>query len=157
MREKERIFKVEFQGEGGIDAGGPYNETWSIVCEELQSKFLPLFVPTQNNTHNIGENRDTWIINPSATAPAHIEMFTFLGKCFGVAIRTSNNLNLCLPPLFWKRLILEDVTVKDLKSTDECCFQLLEILRNLEGQGIGEEEFKDVIDETFTTNDSSMR
>ena len=59
-------------------------------------------------------------------------MFLFLGKIMGVAIRTQNNLNLSFPPLFWKRLTLEEVTDKDLKATDECCYQLLEILRNLE-------------------------
>lgn len=37
LRDRERVFKVEFVGEGGIDAGGPYNEVISTICEELQS------------------------------------------------------------------------------------------------------------------------
>jgi hypothetical protein len=35
MRNSERLYKVEFYGEGGIDAGGPYNESISIICDEL--------------------------------------------------------------------------------------------------------------------------
>lgn len=38
----------------------------------------------------------------------------------GVAIRTQNNMNLTLPPLFWKRLVIEDVDIEDLKGVDEC-------------------------------------
>jgi hypothetical protein len=88
LRDRERIFKVEFIGEGGIDAGGPYNEVISCITDELQSRFLPLFVPTSNNVHNVGEHRDAWIINPSATSALALDMFLFLGKMLGVAIRT---------------------------------------------------------------------
>lgn len=51
-----------------------------------------------------------------------MDMLLFLGKMIGVAIRTQNNLNLSLPPLFWKRLIMDDVTATDLKGCDEVCF-----------------------------------
>jgi hypothetical protein len=66
----------------------------------------------------MGECRDGWILNPNANTSQNIEMFTFLGKMFGVAIRTQNNLNLSLAPLFWKRLINDDVSPADLKSCD---------------------------------------
>jgi len=76
----------------------------------------------------------------------------------GVAIRTQNNLNFSFPPIFWKKLVMEDPTEADLKGMDECCYQMLEILRNLKGQGIGEEEFKEMFaDEMFTTTDSGGR
>jgi E3 ubiquitin-protein ligase HERC2 len=75
-------------GEGATDAGGPYNEVMSIICDELQSKYLSLFVQSQNAVHNIGENRDTWVINPRAENHLSKELFLFLGKMIGVAIRT---------------------------------------------------------------------
>ena len=59
FRNSERIFKVTYMGEGAIDAGGPYNEVMSNICDELQSNYLPLLTPTQNNTNNVGENRDS--------------------------------------------------------------------------------------------------
>jgi len=82
------VFKVNFVGEGSVDAGGPYNEVISAITEELQSKFLTLLVPTSNNTHNVGDNRDAWIVNPSADSKHMLDMYVFLGKMMGVAIRT---------------------------------------------------------------------
>lgn len=64
-RNPERIFKVNYRGEGSIDAGGPYNEVMSNICEELQSNYLKLFVKTPNNANNLGEHRDCWTINPA--------------------------------------------------------------------------------------------
>lgn len=158
FRNHERIFKVVFRGEGATDAGGPYNEAMSAMCDELMSRFLPLFVPTQNNSHNVGENRDAWIINPSADSQLQLDLFQFLGKLMGVAIRTQNNLNLTLPPLFWKRLMLEEVTIHDLKGVDECCCQMLDILRNLQEHDITPEKFSETFENIcFSTHDSSGR
>ena len=158
FRNPERIFKVVFKGEGSTDAGGPYNEVMSTICDELMSKFIPLFIPSQNNVHNVGDNRDAWLINPIANNTLHIDLFQFLGKLMGVAIRTQNNLNLTLPPLFWKRLMIEEVTVSDLKGVDECCFQMLEILRNLDEQGITSANFSEAFENlVFTATDSSGR
>lgn len=158
FRNAERIFKVVFRGEGATDAGGPYNEAMSAMCDELMSRFLPLFVPTQNNIHNVGENRDAWIINPSADSALQLDLFQFLGKLMGVAIRTQNNLNLTLPPLFWKRLMLEEVTVADLKGVDECCCQMLDILNNLREHEITPEKFPETFENIcFSTHDSSGR
>ena len=58
-RNSERVYKINYRGEASIDAGGPYNESMSNICDELQSSFLRLFVQTQNNVHNMGENRET--------------------------------------------------------------------------------------------------
>jgi hypothetical protein len=158
FRNQERIFKVVFRGEGATDAGGPYNEAISAICDELMSRFLPLFVPTQNNLHNVGENRDAWIINPSADSPLQLDLLQFLGKLMGVAIRTQNNLNLTLPPLFWKRLMLEEVNLSDLKGVDECCCQMLDILKNLQEHEITPEKFPDTFENIcFSTHDSCGR
>ena len=89
----------------------------------------------------MGENRDTWIINPAADTKADMDLFLFLGKLMGVAIRTQNNLNLAFPPLFWKRLMLEQVTVRDLRAVDVCLVEILAILRNLEANDITRETF----------------
>jgi hypothetical protein len=35
LRNSERIFTVNFVGEGATDAGGPYNEVMSIICDEV--------------------------------------------------------------------------------------------------------------------------
>lgn len=84
-----QIFKVEFKGEGSIDAGGPYRETLTNICNELQSTVLPLLIPTPNNKNNHGQYRECWMVNPSATSPAHLEMFMYFGHYIGAAIRSS--------------------------------------------------------------------
>ena len=155
LRNEERIFQVNFTGEGSIDAGGPYNEVISNICEELQSKYLPLMVQCPNGVQNLGENRECWVPNPAASSAILREMFVFLGKLFGVAIRTQNNLNLCLPPIFWKRLLFSEVHTSDVKSFDECIYQTLDILRHLPEQGITPDTFQSAFtEEVFSTRDS---
>ena len=151
FRNAERIFKVTYRGEGAIDAGGPYNEVISNFCEELQSDYLPLLTPTQNHLNNTGEYRDAWILNSKSHENAE-EMFLFLGKIIGVAIRTQNNLNLCLAPLVWKKIVADCIEYSDLKSVDEICYQMIEIIRNLDTKGITKENFLTAFsDEVFTT------
>ena len=155
LRDEERIFQVNFTGEGSIDAGGPYNEVISNICEELQSKYLPLFVQCPNGVQNLGENRECWVPNPAASSGIQREMFVFLGKLFGVAIRTQNNLNLSLPPVFWKRLIFDEIGVRDVKGFDECIYQTIDILRHMPEQGITPDTFQSAFTgEVFTTRDS---
>ena len=85
-------------------------------------------------------------------------MFTFLGKLFGIAIRTQNNMKLMLPPIFWKKVTLADITHKDLKDVDTSSFQAIELLKNLQAQGIGPDEFPTMFEDLcFCTNDSSGR
>ena len=155
FRNPERIYKVNFRGEASTDAGGPYNESISNMCDEIQSSYLRLLVPSQNNTQNIGENRDSWVINPSATDKIDYDLFTFLGKLMGTAIRTQNNLNLSLPPIFWKRLIRDPINVRDLRGMDVCAVQILEILQNPEANELTPETFSFAFEESFTTHDSS--
>lgn len=54
---------MKFDGEGSTDAGGPYRECFSNLCQELMG-VLPLFVRTPNNTHAVGEGRDQFVPNP---------------------------------------------------------------------------------------------
>ena len=49
---------------------------------------LPLLVPCANNKHAVGQNREKWFVNPGANSPTHMQMFAFLGKLMGIAIRT---------------------------------------------------------------------
>lgn len=96
------IFKVTFKGEGGSDHGGLYRDCITSVCTELQSKLLPLLIPTPNNKSEHGENRESFIVNPSSTKATHLEMFRYFGYFLGMAIRSEQYLPLDLAPIFWK-------------------------------------------------------
>ena len=43
-----KAWRACFVGERSYDAGGPYRESISNITEELQSSWLPLLIPTQN-------------------------------------------------------------------------------------------------------------
>lgn len=154
----ERAFRVELTGEGATDAGGPYNEIISTMCEEIMSDFLPLFLPSPNNSLNTGLFRDAYIPHPDSTSSLHMAMYRFLGVLFGIAIRTQNNLALTFPPLFWKRMAQEPVELQDLKGIDENSVKALELLRDPKSQNVSEEDFAQLLTEfTFTTKNSAGR
>ena len=155
-RNSERVFHVNFKQEGATDAGGPYNETISHMCDELMSDFLPLFIPSPNAKHEVGQHRDCFLVNPEANSSKHLEMFCFLGKLFGAAIRTQNNLNLILPPLFWKKLCLQELQTIDLKDIDENTFQAVEMIRNPSASNLKESDVEAMIEDlNFTTRNSA--
>jgi E3 ubiquitin-protein ligase HERC2 len=117
-------------GENAIDAGGPYRESWSGFAQELMSPALPLLSRSPNSVHQVGSNRETWVLNPDATSPDHLQMFAFLGKLIGMAVRTRNYLELNLAPIVWKAIVEETVTLADVKAIDEVACNMLESLKD---------------------------
>ena len=105
-----RCYKVEFKGEGSIDAGGPFRDTISNMCNEMMSSALPLLIPTPNNKNNHGQFRECWMVNPSSQSPTHLDMFKFFGYYIGYAIRSEQALPLDLAPIFWKLLLEEHLS-----------------------------------------------
>jgi len=70
----------------------------------------------------MGENRDCWMVNPTANTEDDLELFTFLGKLMGVAIRSKMSLNLTLAPITWKKLLKSTLSLYDIKGFDEPCY-----------------------------------
>lgn len=59
----------------------------------------------------------------------HLRQFRFIGKLMGCGMRTSNPLGLDLPPLFWRRFLGEECSVRDLATVDERFVRAVEALR----------------------------
>ncbi len=80
---------------------GPYREVLSQICMELQSGALPLLIPCPNKqlagqTIGVGENRDKFILRPSATSPNHLvrsprELVWLVGRRFRLARRCTSS------------------------------------------------------------------
>ena len=119
LRRENKLYEVTFMGEYAQDAGGPYRETFDMYMEELQSTALPLLYPPPNRTHAAGECRDRWILNPNALSTLELEMYCFLGKIMGIAIRSRGFLNLNLSKFIWKLIAGEEPTITDLRMVDE--------------------------------------
>jgi len=55
-------------------------------------------------------------------------MFRFVGRLFGLAIRSRHCLNLSLAPCIWKRLLGEPITVRDIISVDVRTGRVLKVI-----------------------------
>lgn len=97
LRRPSRAWKIDFQGEGSIDAGGPYHESVSQVCTELMagSQTLPLLIPIPADRSHAAAARARQP-HPSLTAPFHARCYEFLGILMGIALRTEKPLDLSL-------------------------------------------------------------
>ena len=82
-------FRANFETEG-IEDSGSTRKTFSSMFEELHSNILTLLIPSKNNKLKKGEYQDRWIINPSCTNPALLEMFKSLGAFIAHAFRNGN-------------------------------------------------------------------
>jgi hypothetical protein len=157
LRRSNKLYNCVFMGERSHDAGGPYRESWSMYCTELQSSALPLLIKTHNAREQIGRNREKWTLNPGATSDTQLEMFTFLGKIMGIAIRSEGYLALNLPSIVWKLLSNDQPTLDDLEAIDQMVLQSMDQVRNIDQQGVDADTFEDIMDLNFTVMTSDDR
>jgi len=110
LRQTARAWTVYLDGEGAQDMGGPYYESISAICAELQScpdaeigdthQPLPVLIPTPNQRAGVGSHQECWLPHPQADAA----LLQLLGILLGVAVRTRVPLDLDLPPLVYRAL-----------------------------------------------------
>ena len=151
LRRSDKLYTAQFMGERAHDAGGPYRESFAMYAQELQSKSLPLMLPTPNGRHAVGYNRDKWVLNPASTSNTHLEMFAFLGKLMGIAIRSKEYLALSIPSIIWKLLVSDTVTLDDLEGIDYSLVKSMNSIRHIDETGMDAEMFSMTFFETFTT------
>jgi len=158
FRQEDQSWTVKFVNEGAEDAGGPYRESLVLLCAELQSPLLPLFIQCPNAKEGTGENRDKYIPNPDCADPSFLQMYFFIGKLMGIAVRTKTVLDLDLSSFIWKPLVGEEPTVADLDAIDMNFVQFgIRSLENPEAAGITKESFSSVIFNTFVATSASGR
>jgi len=76
FRKKEvdgRIYRINFRGEGSIDAGGPFRDSLVNIADELESGLVALLIKSPNNRNDHGSDRDCFILNPNSKSPSHLE------------------------------------------------------------------------------------
>lgn len=136
-------FEVVFRGEHVVGEGGPWRQFFTDVAKELQDSETncPLFIPCPNRDAKSGNNRDKFILKPSASSSLMLEMFEFLGLLFGCCIRTGVRLPIDLPSFIWKPLVNAALTRQDLDDIDHQTCQVLDFIENCE-----EKEFQQLVD-----------
>lgn len=80
LRGTGQLWHVIFSGEQAHDSGGPYRESWTVMCEELMSPILPLLRPCPNARGGVGDHQGCWLLNSEAASNDQLQMFEFLGK-----------------------------------------------------------------------------
>ncbi|KAH9259441.1 hypothetical protein BASA81_002484 [Batrachochytrium salamandrivorans] len=119
LRGKGQLYRATLRGMRAHDDGGPYRQSMATYCEELMSTpGTGLFLPCANRTNEIAVNRDRWLPNPGCCSAMQLQMFEFVGKLMGIALRNREFLNLRLPTLVWKWLVNRRPTFEDLRAVD---------------------------------------
>jgi hypothetical protein len=78
LRRNDRAFEVVFKDEGAQDAGGPYREAITQICQEMQ--VVPgLFLPTPNNVEQYGPSQDSVLPNPQPS-DTQAQYLVFVGQ-----------------------------------------------------------------------------
>ena len=91
----------------------------------MEDGLVPLLIKSPNNRNDHGQNRDCFILNPTSTSPAHLEMFKWLGGFIAYGILSKSPVPLSLAPTVWKQILGEQMTLSDLESIDAYSSQVL--------------------------------
>ena len=130
-RKGDRLFEVNMGAEGGIDAGGPYREILSNICDDLQSDYVELFIKTPNNKYKQGDLTDKYIINPDCNNINYKKAFQFIGKLMVLAISSGDVLSLNLHPIIWKSLLDNKITFKEYETIDINSYKFIKDLEEI--------------------------
>jgi hypothetical protein len=130
LRGHGQLYRATMRGMRAHDDGGPYRQSFHTYCAELLS--VPgtgLFLPCANRVNEIYVNRDRWLPNPQAKSTLALNMYMFVGKLMGIAIRNAEYLDLRLPSMVWKLLCNQQVEIDDLRQVDLLFVNVLDEVR----------------------------
>ncbi|KAG7402033.1 hypothetical protein PHYBOEH_007247 [Phytophthora boehmeriae] len=106
--------KITFEGEPGIDAGGLLREWFGIVCKQIFSEKMGLFVPTK------GEDMSYWIDPLSGEKNKnHLKLFRLAGILIGKALFEGLVLDVHLALPLLKHMLGIPISFSDLEFLDE--------------------------------------
>lgn len=136
---KNKLF-ICFQGEEGLDYGGPAREFFFLLSRELFNPYYGLFEYSASDMYTVQ-------ISPMSAFQEHaLEWFQFAGRVLGVALIHQYLLDAFFTRPFYKALLRETTwTLSDLETLDpEYCQSLIWIKEN---------DITDVLDLTFSVTE----
>lgn len=156
------MLQITFNGESGIDAGGVFREGVSRIVEDIFSEHFNLFILCPNGVHKVHVNTEMYLPNPDHIGSLALKMFEFTGKLMGMSLRAKLDLPFELPPLIWKKLIGESVSLEDLMGIDVITAELLRAIRTCEDDGITsnsefEMKYEDKLKFVYTSSGGVLR
>jgi len=117
--------EVDFQGEEGLDLGGPTREWFSVLSQDIFNANYALFI--------LATNGASFQPNPrSYINPDHLDYFTFIGRVIGKALLDGLCLEVHFTRSFYKHILGQEVTVSDLEDLDPDMYKGLQSLLSLD-------------------------
>ncbi|CCD16248.1 unnamed protein product [Trypanosoma congolense IL3000] len=114
------MFKVRLPGFASIDAGGPYRDILSQLASEIMTVH-PSGEFQQNPVFKDYGSDGQLAVMPNvawSTDSQSASVFAFFGKLLAACFVSKDLLTVEFPPLFWKLLLGEETTVRDLRVVD---------------------------------------
>ncbi len=136
---KNKIF-ICFQGEEGLDYGGPAREFFFLLSRELFNPYYGLFEYSASDMYTVQ-------ISPMSAFQEHaLEWFQFAGRVLGIALIHQYLLDAFFTRPFYKALLRDtNWTLSDLETLDpEYCQSLIWMKEN---------DITDVLDLTFSVTE----
>jgi len=133
---KSRL-NVNFQGEEGVDAGGPTREWFSILAREIFNPQYALFSPCDTGGRTFQPNPN------SSVNPEHLPYFRFVGRLVGKALWDDVQMEAYFTRSFYKHMLRIPVSYDDIEALDP------DFYKNL--RWVIENDITNVLDLTFST------
>lgn len=113
--------RVDFKGEGGVDAGGLAREWFEVIAQEIANPQYGLFKPSDDSA--IQPNPKASFVNEGA-----IDYFKFVGRIVGKALWDRQLLDVHFTRSFYKQILGRDVNAKDMESVDREIYSSLRLI-----------------------------
>jgi hypothetical protein len=129
MRATEYPWRVSFEGESAIDAGGPRRELFTEISSSIFQPTSQLFILSPNGINHCGSFRDVYV--PSQAQPNReiSGYYEAIGTFLGVVMRNGFPQNLPFAPFIWKFLAGEVIAEKDIVMIDSRLGDLFKNIR----------------------------
>jgi len=109
--------RVDFRGEEGVDAGGLTREWYHVISREMFNENYALFKASDDGAFQP---------NPSSAVNSdHLLFFNFIGRVVGKALWDGQLLDAHFTRSFYKHILGQEVTFKDLEAMDSTLYRSL--------------------------------
>mmetsp|Transcript_5029 Transcript_5029/g.7425 ORF Transcript_5029/g.7425 Transcript_5029/m.7425 type:complete len:562 (+) Transcript_5029:739-2424(+) len=125
--EMKQLWRIQFIGEEGIDAGGLKREWFQLISEELFNPNTGLWMTCGENQMNLQIHPSSGLLNED-----HLLYFRFLGRVMGKALYDGELVTGHLVQTFYKHLLGWPVTFSDLEHLDPGYYKSIKALMEMD-------------------------
>eukprot|EP00934_Nitzschia_sp_Nitz4_P003544 Nitzschia sp. Nitz4//scaffold330_size19141//9624//12045//NITZ4_008746-RA/size19141-snap-gene-0.27-mRNA-1//-1//CDS//3329548160//3534//frame0 len=129
-KDLRKLWRFEFIGEMGIDAGGLAREWYELVCKEIFDPDMGLWMSSATNQMQM-------TINPASEfcCEDHLIYYRFLGRVMGKAMFDRQLVNGHMVKHIYKHMLGWPIQFRDLESVDEDYYRNLKQLQQMAEDG----------------------